>query len=459
MRYGEGFAIPVGTTLVGRVLVRFVADGAETEDESAEPRRHPGNTRQDMREKIFLKKGSRTNKSPSSPSSFFQFRNLFKFGIILLFWIAFIPLLWHQKNKSADDKSTPPKVVKEIPKTSVPAGNADGGAPARDTGSAASPVGDKPVAPQPAPQATPQPTPKAETPPATGASPASSAGPMGGRYEDAGKPPIGPVPEVRPPAPAATTTTVTREPVGQAAGKRPAVGDTVGSSPDKPGTGVTSVTREKTKPVERVPLAEKPKSAGTGAPVDKPKPGVTAGASVDKPKPGAATGASTASPAPKTASPKEQQPRATTPLTKLPAQPPPTATAPGDRSKPPATDRPKTATTTTPKPAPSAAVSGAQGTPPSPPADKPTESSAAINWLYILRLGSFNNPSQAQELQKKLQQKGYAVAVKKHQNLQKGQVYHVDLKTRDGAEAKAQLDKLQREEKVNPVLLKVAETR
>jgi cell division septation protein DedD len=85
---------------------------------------------------------------------------------------------------------------------------------------------------------------------------------------------------------------------------------------------------------------------------------------------------------------------------------------------------------------------------------------SGINWVYIVRLGSFQNPAQAQELQKRLQQKGYAVAVKSGQSLQKGKVYHLDLKAlRDAAAAKAQLDKLQKEEKVNPVLLKVAETR
>jgi hypothetical protein len=49
--------------------------------------------------------------------------------------------------------------------------------------------------------------------------------------------------------------------------------------------------------------------------------------------------------------------------------------------------------------------------------------------------------------------------VKTGQNLQKGTLYHVELKPiRDQAEAKSQASRLQREENASPLLLKVAET-
>jgi hypothetical protein len=403
-----------------------------------------------MKEKIFLKKSSRPGKS--LPTSFFQFRNLFKFGIILLFWIAFIPLLWHQKTKNADDKVAPAKVMKEMPKGHAPASNVEGGAQPGEAVPQVPPVTDK--------AAVPHPGEKAEVAKATGATSGQERGPQEVRREDAAKPPIGPVPEVRPMPAAGGAPTVTREPAGEAPVERPT---TLSKEllPDKTKPGLSTKPDEKPKPAGSAVPGEKPKPGPGLASVDKPKPGA-ATVPAEKPKPGAGAGSgattgTTAAPATaKVTSPKTQQPQAATAPTKPSTQTPPTTATSGDRPKTPATMASKPPTPASPSVTPQAAP----GTPPSAAADKAKEPPGGINWVYIVRLGSFQNPTQAQELQKQLQQKGYAVAVKSHQNLQKGKVYHVDLKAvRDAAAAKAQMDKLQKEEKVNPVLLKVTETR
>jgi hypothetical protein len=394
-----------------------------------------------MKEKIFLKKNSRNGKSPSSPSSFFQIRNLLKFGIILLFWIAFIPLLWHQKTKNADDKSTNAKVVKEIPKSSVPASNVDSGAPPKETAPAPSPFSEKPIAPQSGD--------KAEAPAATGGSVIPPREPLAARSEDESKPPIGPVPDIRTGTPATATPTGARGAAGEASVDRPAA-RTQQPSPDKSKPGGTTLSTDKSKPGGNAIPGEKHKTGEDAASVGKMKPGAT-GVPSDKPKPAATTGTGVSPTASKPATTKEQQPQSATTLTKETPQKPPTTAAPADRTKTPAT--------TASKPPGPGAPSTTPNTPPAPAADKTKEPSGGVNWVYILRLGTFQNSTQAQELQKKLQQKGYAVAVKSSQNLQKGKVYHVDLKgMRDAAQAKAQLDKLQKEEQVTPVLLKVAET-
>jgi hypothetical protein len=395
-----------------------------------------------MREKIFLKKSSRPSKS--TPSSFFQFRNLFKFGIILLFWIAFIPLLWHQKTKNAEDKTAPAKVMKEMPKSPVPASSVEGEAQPREAVPPAPPLTDK--------VAVPQPSEKAEPLKATGTMSGQAREPQGARREDEAKPPIGPVPEVRPMPPATGVPAASQEAAAEAPAARPtALSKEL--APDKTKPGGSAMSTEKSKP------------AGGAIPGEKAKPG-TGLASVEKAKPGAATatlagsgaGAGTAvSPtASKPSTPKGQQPQAAISPAKPSAQPPPTTATAANRTKTPTNIASKPPTPASP----SATPQATPASPSAPAADKAKQLSGGINWVYIVRLGPFQNPTQAQELQKKLQQKGYAVAVKSGQSLQKGKVYHVDLKgVSDAAAAKAQLDKLQKEEQVTPVLLKVAETR
>jgi len=100
-----------------------------------------------MKQKIFLKKSSRLGKTASSSaSSLFSFRNVFKFVIIILFWVAFIPLLWHQKTKNAEDKPPNAKVVKEVPKSPAPAAPGESSSAAPETAPAELVVKVPPVA-------------------------------------------------------------------------------------------------------------------------------------------------------------------------------------------------------------------------------------------------------------------------------------------------------------------------
>jgi hypothetical protein len=372
--------------------------------------------RQNMKEKIFLKRGPRVGKAPSSSSSsLFQFRNLVKFGIILLFWIAFIPLLWHQKTKNTEDKSTA-KVVKEIPKTQAPAASVEEKAVPRET---------LPTAPVVTESTLPaQPEEKPGTPP-PGATVGQPREPVGGRSEDQGKPPIGPVPESRPALPVPGSLTAAPGLSGEASAQKPA--------------GLSQAAG-----------VSKPKAVAA-APAAKPKPGETA-ASAAKPKPGTTAGAGSTAAGAKPLPPKTQQARAATDPTKVASPKPPASIASNDRRPTSAVPPAKPIAAGTPATAP--------GTPPAPSADKVKDSISGVNWVYVVHLGSFQNASQAQELQKKLQKKGYAVVVKSQQNLQKGRVHNVELKgMRDAGEAKDKLNKLQSEEQVNGVLLKVAEGR
>ncbi len=407
-----------------------------------------------MKEKIYLKKSSRAGKSPSSSSSFFQFRNLFKFGIILLFWIAFIPLLWHQKTKNADDKTSTAKVVKEIPKSTPAASNVDSVGAQRESAPPVSPITEKPIGEQPGG--------KEEAPATTGGTPGQPRDLSGVRPEDQYKPPIGPVPETPPQAPASAkpAPTVARTPAGESPSERLPV-HSAETSQQKPKSGGTVLPGEKAKPSSGLASTEKPKAPGAS---EKPKaPG--AAAAPDKPKSAASSGVVPPATTPKSITPKELQAKPGTTVSAASTQKPTSPAMPADKTKPPTVTGSTPPTVTASKPpapgAPPTTTKAPPTTPPTPTGEKAKEpSSGAVNWVYIVRLGTFQNPSQAQDLQKKMQQKGYAVAVKSHQNLQKGKVYYVELQgMRDAAAAKAQLDKLQREEKVNPELLKVAEGR
>lgn len=382
-----------------------------------------------MKEKIFLKRGPRVGKAPSSSSSsLFHFRNLVKFGIILLFWIAFIPLLWHHKTKSTEDKSTA-KVVKEIPKTQAPAASVEDKTIPRET------LPTSPVVIESTLPAQPEEKPLSTTPPAATAG--QPREPSGGRSEDQAKPPIGPVPETRPAPPVPGSLTAVPGLSGEASVQKPAgLSQAAGAS--------------KPKPVAAAPAA-KPKPGETAASGVKPKPDASRGGA-DKPKPGTTAGAGSTAAGAKPVAPKTQQARVATDPTKVASPKPPASVASNDPRPTSAIPPAKPVATGTP--------AAASGTPPAPSADKAEVQTPAVSWVYVVRLGSFENASQAQELQKKLQKKGYAVVVKSQQNLQKGRVHNVELKgMRDAGEAKDKLNKLQSEEQVNGVLLKVTEGR
>jgi len=205
----------------------------------------------------------------------------------------------------------------------------------------------------------------------------------------------------------------------------------------KPVPGLGSTTTPASKPGDKSVAGEKPKPAAGTGPTDKPRTAVTSNTG---------SGASGANPASAGA---EQLPKPTNQI-KITKQKAPVKIARSDgRSALPAVP---------PKPAaPGAAVAAPPA--PSPPAEeKPKESLQEASWVYIVHVGSFQNPSQAQDLQKKLQKKGYSAVVKSQLNLQKGKIYNVELKSlQDAAEARTKMSKLQAEEQLNPVLLKVME--
>jgi cell division septation protein DedD len=348
-----------------------------------------------MKEKIYLKKSSQGAKGPSAPSSFLRFGTLLKFGIVLLVWIAIIPLLWHQKTKTADDKGAGGKnvVVKEIPKAPPASPSAEQNSPPRDV------LPDSPVV-----AAKPSPAPEPEKGEATA-------------------PGVAPV--SRPGEPLPTTTAAT-------------------------GPSEKPVNLEKREPAPAVTATPATKPVTAAMPADRPV-AADQGPSAPKPKAAAADArlAPQSPPKPQGIRP-EQTPKQ---QTQAKVQPPPAPGVSPDNRRPAAPTN--TAKPTTPGVAgvPSAAPAGA-------PPDKPKDAESGINWVYVVRLGAFQNSASAQELQKKLQQKGYPVVVKSGHNLQKGKTFYVELKPmRDQAQAKGQAERLQKEENTSPMMIKMAETR
>ncbi len=380
-----------------------------------------------MKQKIFLRKGSRLGKTPSSSaSSLFSFRNVFKFVVIILFWVAFIPLLWHQKTKNTEDKPTNAKVVKEVPKSPVPAAGGENSSPPPETPPVEPAVTVPPVVPAPAGRAEPTKV--------VGSVPPQTKEPVEARPEDQAKPPIMPVPEAKSAAPSPGSKPVAQGATAAVSGHKP--GEAVqGVAAAKPATGTGAAAAGSIKPGEKIAAGDKPKPAAGSSSTDKPKPAVVSGAG---------SGVSAAKPAP----PGAEQPKKTTDQAKMTKQKAPVTIARADGRPPSATAPPKPTAASVPATAPPIT--------PSPPADNPKESLQEANWVYIVHLGSFQNPSQAQELQKRLQKKGYSAVVKSQLNLQKGKVYNVELSSlQDAAEARTKMNKLQTEEQLNPVLLKV----
>jgi hypothetical protein len=375
-----------------------------------------------MKQKIFLKKGSRMGKTSStSGSSLFSFRNVFKFVVIILFWAAFIPLLWHQKTKNTEDKPTNAKVVKEVPKSPPPVASGE---------SSSTPPGTPAVEPKVTVPAAvpPPPVDKVEPAKVVGSMPSQTNESVAARPEDQAKPPIMPVPEAKPAAPSLGSTPVAQGVSGAVSGHKP--GEVVqGVAAAKPATGTGTAPAGSIKPGDKIAAGAKPKAAAGSSSPDKTKPvigsDVSSGVSVSKPT-----------------DPRAEQPK------KITKQKAPVTIARANGRPPTAAAPTKPAAPSAPAAAPPATVS--------PPADKPKESLQEANWVYIVHLGSFQNPSQAQELQKRLQKKGYAAVVKSQLNLQKGKIYNVELSSvQDAAEARTKMNKLQTEEQLNPVLLKV----
>jgi hypothetical protein len=348
-----------------------------------------------MKEKIFLKKSSQGAKGPSMPSSFLRFGTVLKFGIVLLVWIAIIPLLWHQKTKTVDDKGAGGKnvVVKEIPKAPPASPSVEQTAPPRDV------LPDSPaVAVKPTPAVEPE---KREV---TLPGPAPSNPP-------------------REAVPAAT-------PVTGPSGKPVDLEKSVTAPPATAAPAAKPVTAalpgERHMAVDQEPPAPKPKAPVADAKLPQQSP-----------------------PKPQGMKPEQTPGR----QTQAKVQPPPAPSGLPDNRRPGAPATAAKSTTPAVAGVPPGAPLGAQP-------DNPKAPESGVNWVYIVRLGAFQNSASAQELQKKLQQKGYPVVVKSGHNLQKGTTFYVELKPmRDQAQARGQADRLQKEENTSPMLIKVAETR
>jgi cell division septation protein DedD len=258
-------------------------------------------------------------------------------GLIVMVWIALIPLIWYQCSKTPDPKQAAAKkgLLKGVPRTAPTGAVPDLSAPPRDTLPATPPAAEKPV------------------PPAEGEKRAETLTPG--------------------------AQALLREPV--------------------PGT---AVTQEKT---AAPPAAEKREEFSA-------------------------------------------PPEAVPPPAAPPVKPAIPAAAKPEHAAAPAAAPTASSVLKPPSPAGQTAT----------PADKPKPGTGNLSWVYIIRLGAFQNAANAQELQKRLQQKGYPVVIKKYEHVQKGSLYLVDLKPmRDAQEARGQLDRLQKEENVTPLLLKVAE--
>jgi cell division septation protein DedD len=353
-----------------------------------------------MKEKIFLKKTPQGGKGPSLPSPFVRFGTLFKLGIALLVWIAIIPLLWHRNTKTTDDKGTAGKnvVVKGIPKAPATAPNVDLNSQPRDVLPSSPPGTEKPPGTQEAERK------EATSPGGAGLNPAAE------------------------PAPGAAPVTA-----------KPVIPEGLAKKEMTPGAPFVGGPIPSDNPPPMATAGEQAAGPGKQLATTKPKvPGTEV-------KPGA-----TAVPTPQGMKPEQAQAAGHTQSKVQPPKPP--GTLPDNRSLGASGSATKPA-------APSVAGIPPGGQPVARP-DKPKESPGAISWVYIVRLGAFQHSENAQELHKKLQQKGYPVVVKTGQNLQKGTLYYVELKPiRDQAEAKSQASRLQREENASPLLLKVTETR
>jgi|GEM_PF-3930373 len=350
-----------------------------------------------MKEKIFLKKTPKALKGPSSPSpsASSKVRTIFKFAIIALVWIAIIPILWHHRNKGPEQKGPGSKNI--LLKEEIPRS-----APSSELA-------------ETAPQGT-------ETLPA-----ALPAGAKTGLPQDS-------------PMKQGLPTSGVESPAGKPVAATPAPQEkpAISGEPGKPG-GVPTP-------------AAKP---GAGAVPGPGTAGIAKEQAATTPSPGGPASAPAGQPAPKAEAMKQEgKPSAVSPETSRPAKP----ATPADKVSQQAalkTVPPTTAATS--KNIPATSPSAAQ---PAARPEKPAESGREINWSYIVRLGAFPDAANAQGLQRKLQEKGYPVVMKTSQNLQKGKSYVVELKpVREAEQAKAQMDKLQKEENLQPFLLKVSETR
>lgn len=77
-------------------------------------------------------------------------------------------------------------------------------------------------------------------------------------------------------------------------------------------------------------------------------------------------------------------------------------------------------------------------------------------WAYIVQVGSFLDRDNAEGVRKKLEKKGYSAVVKPFSHHAKGSIYVVQLTpVEDSIEATALLKRIESEEKLKPLIIKV----
>jgi type IV pilus assembly protein PilF len=94
------------------------------------------------------------------------------------------------------------------------------------------------------------------------------------------------------------------------------------------------------------------------------------------------------------------------------------------------------------------------------PAAQPREESASpanVQWAYVIQVASFLEKENAEAMNKRLQEKGYEVAIRPVTHQSTGTVYVVQLKAiPDKAEASKTLKQIETEEQVKPLLIKTS---
>jgi cell division protein FtsN len=91
---------------------------------------------------------------------------------------------------------------------------------------------------------------------------------------------------------------------------------------------------------------------------------------------------------------------------------------------------------------------------PSKPESKPV--GGRFRWVYIVQVGSFLEKENAEGVRKKLENKGYSSVVKPFNHPSKGSIYVVQLvPVEDSKEASSLLTRIESEEKLKPLIIKV----
>lgn len=85
-----------------------------------------------------------------------------------------------------------------------------------------------------------------------------------------------------------------------------------------------------------------------------------------------------------------------------------------------------------------------------------TDSSRRRRWAYIVQVGSFLERDNAESVRQRLEKKGYSAVVKPFSHQTRGNIYVVQLSpVEDSAEASSLLNRIESEEKLKPLVIKI----